>query len=160
MKAANGRRLDRLFPGCNLPSGLTLIKRPGSVDRLTINRLFNIEHGDGSRMVMLTKLRRFDLVDEQQQHARLIDFAIDLTAGEYPPVTQLIFLSADKKQKALPWKAVKQLDEHDCVIKVSDLNAGEPASEETLAKEVLLLRDVLDTLVIDLQNRRATRAND
>jgi magnesium transporter len=111
-------------------------------------------------MVMLTKLRRFELVDEQQQHARLIDFAIDLTAGEYPPVTQLIFLSADKKQMSLPWKAVKQLDEHDCVIKVSDLNAGEPASEETLAKEVLLRRDVLDTLVLDLQNRRATRAND
>jgi magnesium transporter len=111
-------------------------------------------------MVMLTKLLRFDLVDEQRQRARLIDFAIDLTAGEYPPVTQLIFRNADKKQKALSWEAVKQLDEHDCVIKVSDLNAGEPASEETLAKKVLLRRDVLDTLVLDLQNRRATRAND
>lgn len=134
---------------------------PGSVAELAINKLrFNIEHGDGSRMVMLTKLRRFDLVDEQQQHAKLIDFAIDLTAGEYPPVTQLIFRSADQKQMALPWESVEQLDEHHCIIKVSDLNAGEPASEETLAKQVLLRRDVLDTLVLDLQNRRATRAND
>lgn len=109
---------------------------------------------------MLTKLRRFKLVDEQKRHARLIDFAVDLTAGDYPPVTQLIFQDDEKKQKTLSWQSVQQLDERQHIIKVSDLNEGKPVSQETLAKEVLLRRDVLDTLVLDLQNRRATRAND
>lgn len=111
-------------------------------------------------MVMLTKLRRFKLVDDQQQQAALIDFAIDLMAGEYPPVTKLIFRGADKRQMMLDWDAVRHLDKEQQVIKVSDLKAGKPALPETLTKEVLLRRDVLDTLVLDLQNRRATRAND
>jgi magnesium transporter len=111
-------------------------------------------------MVMLTKLRRFKLVDERQQQAALIDFVIDLMAGEYPPITQLIFLDADKKQMMLDWEAVKRLDKQKQVIKVSDLKAGKPAPPETLNKRVLLRRNVLDTLVLDLQNRRATRAND
>lgn len=109
---------------------------------------------------MLSKLRRFDLVDSHERHAKLLDFGVALLDGDYPPVTHLFFHNADRKRKALPWKAVKKFDLSSCRITVADLSAGEPASTESLKKRVLLHDDILDALVIDLQNRRATRAND
>jgi hypothetical protein len=60
----------------------------------------------------------------------------------------------------LPWEAVKSLDWDHNRISVEDLTAGKPASAESLTKEVLLRRDVIDALVLDLEKRSATRAND
>jgi hypothetical protein len=60
----------------------------------------------------------------------------------------------------LPWNQVKTIDFHARKIDVVDLKASEKTSSESLAKEVLLGDDILDALILDLQNRRATRAND
>src|SRR3979490_273905 len=42
-------------------------------------------------MVMLSELLRHRLVDRNGHRARLLDLAVDLSAGDYPPVTRLLF---------------------------------------------------------------------
>ena len=111
-------------------------------------------------MVMLSQLRRFDLVDARRRHAKLVDFAVALLEGDYPPVTHLIFRNANKQKEALPWDAVQSLDLPACRVRVADLDAGQPESSEPIKNKALLRRDIMDALVLDLQNRRATRAND
>jgi Mg/Co/Ni transporter MgtE len=45
-------------------------------------------------------------------------------------------------------------------MQVTDLDAGLAISPASLKEDVLLKRDIFDALIIDLQNRRVTRAND
>jgi hypothetical protein len=111
-------------------------------------------------MVMLSNLLRFRLTDERGRSARLEDASIAHLEGDYPPVTRLLFRAADGEGKALPWTAVRSIEWPQHRIRVADLEAGSPSTSAPLKDEALLRRDVLDALVLDLQNRRATRAND
>ena len=111
-------------------------------------------------MVMFSKLRSFALQDERGRRGKLADLAIDLLESDYPVITQLFIRNAAREQVRLPWEAIRTIEWRRHQITVSNLEAGPPAPEELLAKEVLLRRDVIDALVLDLQNRRATRAND
>jgi magnesium transporter len=111
-------------------------------------------------MVMLSNLLRFRLVDEKNRSARLEDLAIAHLKGDYPPVTRLLFRDSNKDGKALPWDAVRSIEWRERYIRVADLAAGSPVNSAPLEEEALLGRDVLDALVLELQNRRATRAND
>lgn len=111
-------------------------------------------------MVMLSKLRRFDLVDESGRRARLSDIAVALLEGDYPPVTRLLFYGEKREQVLLAWDEVQGIDWKARRIRVSSLDKGRKGSSGQLRQEVLLRRDILDALVLDLQNRRATRAND
>ncbi len=109
---------------------------------------------------MLSKLRRFELVDDHGGRTKLVDLAIALLENDYPPITHLLFQNPERQQVMLPWDAVKQIEWRRSEIKVGSLEAAEPVTEESLTNEVLLRRDVIDALVLDLHNRRATRAND
>ena len=60
----------------------------------------------------------------------------------------------------LPWHAVKGIDWRHAEINVSSFDSAQSVTEESLQRVVLLRRDVLDALLLDLHNRRATRAND
>jgi magnesium transporter len=112
-------------------------------------------------MVMLSKLRRFRVVDDEGRGARLADLAVALLDGDYPPVTHLFFFSQAKKQlMRLPWEAVEKFDSHASQIRVANLDEAEEVSLDALDHDVLLRHDILDALVLDLQNRRSTRAND
>ncbi len=111
-------------------------------------------------MIMLSGLRRFTLVDAKGRSAPLLDVAVALLDGDYPPVTRLLFQSPDKQPKFLPWSAVESMDMGARQIKVTDFDEVDAVTTGSLRKELLLGRDVLDALVIDLQNRRVTRAND
>jgi magnesium transporter len=111
-------------------------------------------------MVMFSQLRRFVLTDEQGRQARLTDLSIALLDADYPPVTTLFFLNAKKQYRSLPWNQVQAIDFRTRRITVKDLKVSQRASSGSLAKEVLLGDDILDALILDLQNRRATRAND
>jgi magnesium transporter len=111
-------------------------------------------------MVMLSKLRHFKLVDRDGRRGKLDDVSIALLDSDYPPITHLFFRDEQREQMMLPWEAVESFDWHHHRISVEDLTAGQPASGESLAKEVLLRRDVIDALVLDLEKRSATRAND
>lgn len=110
-------------------------------------------------MVMLSQLRRFELVDKKDRRVQLTDLSVALLEGDYPPVTCLYFLK-NRKRSSLAWESVESIDWPNRVIKVSDLNEAQGESAMTMAKQVLLNDGILDALILDLQNRRATRAND
>lgn len=111
-------------------------------------------------MPMLSQLRRVELVDNENKKARMDDLLIDLFAGDYPPVTHLLFTTETSDTLVLPWEAVEHISLPQNQIRVSSLNQAQPISDEEVKKAVLLTRDILDAMVLDLQNRRATRAND
>ena len=111
-------------------------------------------------MVMFSELRRFRLQDEQRRTAQFRDLAVDLSARDYPPVTRLFFRGRGKQQMELPWEAVTSFDLRGNRIVVKDLTAGRGAPPDALVRSVLLDRDIMDALVLDLANRHAMRAND
>jgi magnesium transporter len=111
-------------------------------------------------MVMFSQLHRFDLTDDQGRRASLLDLGVALLDADYPPVTRLYFLNEANKKRSLPWDEVQDVDLKARRISVRDLKAAQRESTDSMAKEVLLGDDILDALVLDLQNRRTTRAND
>ncbi|HMH07753.1 MAG TPA: CBS domain-containing protein, partial [Terriglobales bacterium] len=90
----------------------------------------------------------------------LADIAVALLNSDYPAVTQFLYRNSEGEQMMLPWHAVKGIDWRQALINVSNFDSAQSVTEESLRREVLLRRDVLDALVLDLHNRRATRAND
>src|SRR5258708_29812238 len=111
-------------------------------------------------MVMLSELLRHRLVDRHGQRARLLDLAVDLSAGDYPPVTRLLFAGPRGRQMELPWSEVVSSDWRLGRLRVTDLASGRAAPPEALKRTVLLKRDVLDALLLDVEDRQTMRAND
>lgn len=112
------------------------------------------------KMLMMSEIRHFRLVDDGNRTTRIADLSVDLLGDEYPPVKQVFFKNEEGKLVNLPWQEVVEIEPKRKRIRVSDLNKARELSEVDAAREVLLMRDVLDALILDLQNRRATRAND
>ena len=108
----------------------------------------------------MSELRRLRLVDGQRRAARLVDLVVDLSAGDYPPVTRLLFRDGRGRQMALPWEAVIDTSWRLARLRVTDLATARAAPAESLARSVLLVRDVMDALVLDVVERHAMRAND
>jgi CBS domain-containing protein len=111
-------------------------------------------------MVMLSQLLRFKIQDEHGGQAGLSDLSVALLEGDHPRVTCLYFSDEMRQKRSLPWEKVRSIDWQERVIKVADLAEAEEESKESMAKAVLLSAGILDAMVLDLQNRRATRAND
>jgi CBS domain-containing protein len=111
-------------------------------------------------MVMLSELRRLRLIDGQRRSARLADLVVDLSTGDYPLVTRVLFRDARGKQMALPWDAVTDISWRLARLRVGDLATARAAPAESLARSVLLVRDIMDALVLDVVERHAMRAND
>jgi magnesium transporter len=111
-------------------------------------------------MVMFSELRRFRVRDAQGREARLPDLALDLSSGEYPYATRLLFRQRGKQQSELPWDAVRKIDWRNKRILVNDLNASRAAPPDSLKQSVLIDRDMMDALILDLANRQSMRAND
>ena len=111
-------------------------------------------------MAMLSKLWYFRLLDDGGRRYALADIAIALLKSDYPVVTDLLYRNSDGEQMMLPWDAVKGIDWHHAQINVNSFDSAQSVTEESLRSVVLLTRDVIDALVLDLHNRRATRAND
>jgi len=109
-------------------------------------------------MVMLSELRRFEIRDDKGKRAKLVDLAVALLDSDYPPVNY-IFYEIDKKFMRLSWDAVLSIDWKNKQIKVSNLIQAEEVSPKPNKDYVLLRREILDALLLDLQNRRAIRAN-
>ncbi len=75
-------------------------------------------------------------------------------------MTQLLFRNGGGRDALLPWSAVQEIQWRKAEIRISHLDQASETSDEDLIKATLLYRDVIDALVLDLHNRRATRAND
>jgi magnesium transporter len=110
-------------------------------------------------MVMLSQLLRYRVTDTTGNHTKLVDLVIRQLDTDYPPVTELIYRSPTQKGEfVLPWKSVKRIDRAARRIRLE--NHEQAKDIDTLGTSVRLERDVLDALILDLQNRRTTRAND
>src|SRR5438270_6239220 len=119
-----------------------------------------LAHRSPHAMVMLSELLRRGLVDQRGHRVRLLDLAVDLSAGDYPPVTRLFFAGPRGRQMELPWAAVVSSDMRSGRLRVADLADGRAAPPETLKRTVLLRRDVRDALLLELAQRHTMRAND
>ena len=120
--------------------------------------LVNLHRKLTDAMVMLSELLHFRVVDAAGETARLTDLVIGRLDVDYPSVTHLIVHSKSESQEALPWASVKSIDQANRQIRTKSYDQMQDLEE--LEKPVQLRRDVLDALILDLQNRRATRAND
>src|SRR5260370_27582619 len=109
-------------------------------------------------MLLFSKLRRYALIDELGRRAKLRDFVVELLAGDYPPITHILFRHISHALEILPWDAVVSIDHGARQIKVKDVEASELAPRESLKKKVLL-SDIDDALILDLKHRRAARDN-
>ena len=110
-------------------------------------------------MVMLSELLRFRLVTAEGDPLNLIDLTIDQLDTDYPPVAHLIYRPPNQREEhVLPWTSVKGIDPEARQVKVE--NPKQAKAVATLGQEVRLGHDVLDALILDLQHRRTTRAND
>ena len=127
---------------------------------LASGQQFLIEKGEGiGFMIMLSKLLTFKVIDDKGGCGQLADLAVRLLESDYPVVSRL-FYKLGKKFFQLPWDEVRLLDKTNKQIKVADFACAEEVSPEASADYVLLKGQILDALLLDLQNRRAVRAND
>ncbi len=111
-------------------------------------------------MVMLSQLRRFKVAGRHNDAARLTDLSVALLEGEHPLVTRIYFLNNERSIESLPWGEVKSIDWTARLIQVNDLQKSRKEDKDSMARQVLLAGGILDALILDLENRRATRAND
>jgi CBS domain-containing protein len=109
-------------------------------------------------MVMLSEFLSFRVIDDNGESANLIDLVISQLDKDYPLVTHLVYRQNRRSQRVVPWDTVKGIDWANHEIKLNDY--GQAQDMDTLGQVVQLQRDVLDALILDLQNRRATLAND
>lgn len=107
-------------------------------------------------MVLLTQVLRFEIRDEAGRQAPITDLAIPLLDEDYPAVTH-IFIENNNETSYIDWTEVTDLDTLGRAIRVNDLAKAKTGEG---AKEVLLRRDILDSLIIDLLGRRTTRVCD
>lgn len=110
-------------------------------------------------MVMLSKLLGYEIVDSKNNREKIFDLSVALLESDYPLVNNL-FYQSDEKILKIPWAKVESVDWRDSRIKVYDLSEAEEISLEVRNEFVLLRREILDALIIDLENRGSFRAND
>jgi magnesium transporter len=110
-------------------------------------------------MVMFSELLQYRITDTNGEITKLTDLVISQLDTDHPLITHLIYRpSHSRAERVLPWHAVKGIDRAARQIKITDYEQAEEI--DTLESAVRLKHDVLDALILDLQNRRSTRAND
>jgi magnesium transporter len=110
-------------------------------------------------MVMFSELLQYRVIDTNGEITKLTDLVISQLDTDHPLITHLIYHSSQPRtERILPWKSVKGMDQAARQIKITDYE--ESKGIDTLESAVRLNHDVLDALILDLQNRRSTRAND
>lgn len=108
-------------------------------------------------MVMLTDVLGFSVTDKSGGRARVSDLAVALLEDDYPPVTGLL-VNGNAKPKEIAWEDVVDFNAGTRTINVSDLKSAKTVQED--GRDVLLKRDILDSLILDLLGRRTTRVCD
>lgn len=108
---------------------------------------------------MLSELVRFRIGGAAGGEGRLIDVVADAASGDYPAITRFVYRAGGRRYQ-LPWTAVLKLDERRRRLTVPDLTNARAAPAASLESVVLLKRDVMDALLLDLAGRFTVRAND
>jgi magnesium transporter len=107
-------------------------------------------------MVMLTEVLGFSVTDGSGIRHRVGDLAIALLQDDHPPVTS-VFIVDNGEHKELAWDNVEHFDPDSKTIRIRDLNSAKGAMDSS---EILLRRDIMDSLILDLRGRRTTRVSD
>lgn len=135
--------------------------------------------------LLLSNLRGFKAaLNGELLPLRLIDLSAGPLDVDYPRLTHLIFRNQPSPQwdrleqelvrlapaplpaaglqvtLSLEWTGVTGINWKQKIIEIERLSVLRILTEEELVKSLFLRRDVLDEFIIDLQNRRVTRAND
>ena len=105
--------------------------------------------------IELAALLRLEVEHGAQDRLRIVDLRVDVGDEDHPPVTALI-LARGHTRLAVPPTTITAIAGDR--LQITTLADAEPA--EPRAGDVLLVRDVLDSLVLDLQGRRGARVND
>ena len=108
-------------------------------------------------MVMLTQMLRYEVEDRLGRRAPVADLCIALLEDDYPPVTHVLF-NQDGKVRQEDWEDVAGVDWRRGRITIEDIGSCEEHDDDD--KHVLLARDIMDALVLDLLGRRTTRVCD
>jgi magnesium transporter len=116
--------------------------------------------GSRGSMVMLSELRLHHILDQHAHRARLVDLAVDLSAGDYPRVTRLLFSGPRNRPMQLEWDANVTVEWKTRRVRVANITSGRGAPADSLRNTVLLRRDVLDAMLLDVAHRQTMRAND
>src|SRR5256885_15691117 len=111
-------------------------------------------------MVMWRELRRNVLVDSHGHKATLVDLAVDLSVGDYPVVNRLLYRLPGRQTMGVSWDDIVVTDWSRGRLRLRDLEAGRAAPNAALRRTVLLRRDVMDALVLDVARAETMRAND
>ena len=116
-------------------------------------------------MLALSDLQRYSLPAASgvpgARAGRLLDLAYALTDADYPAITHCLVKLHGQPPGALPWPARARLDRRARQLRLPDDNKREPVDPAKLDPGLVWLgRDVLDGLILDLGQRRVTRAND
>ncbi|HEY9503065.1 MAG TPA: hypothetical protein VIR01_15625, partial [Pyrinomonadaceae bacterium] len=122
--------------------------------------VFRVEISIVIDMPLLSTFLQFRVCDDSRRRYDLDDIAIALLESDYPTVTHFVYRNSERQHMMLPWHAVTGIDWPHGRIHVKNFDAAQPVTDGSLRQEVLLKRDMLDALVLDLFKRVATRAND
>ncbi len=107
-------------------------------------------------MVMFTEILRYQIEDDKRRRTPLVDLGIELLEDDYPPVTHVLFDHGGKLRK-VKWSDVAKIDARAKLIHIADFDTVREREDE---HDLLLGRDLLDALVLDLLGRRTTRICD
>jgi CBS domain-containing protein len=110
------------------------------------------------KQAALSEILSFQALSARGALIRVTDLAIQQLDVDYPPVTRLVLRTDRHTEVLLPWEAVRRIDWPQRLFHIGN---DEQAEEIDPAKQMVLLRrDILDALILDLRTRRVTRAND
>jgi magnesium transporter len=107
-------------------------------------------------MLRLSDLKGATVTDGDALSTRLGDLAVDLSTGDYPLVTRTLIRDDEGGRYALA--APTRVDRH--LVRVPAGARGTPLDEAALDRLVLLRRDIMDAMILDLKDLRELRAND
>jgi hypothetical protein len=82
-----------------------------------------------------------------------LTLGVDLSSAKYPTVNRFVFRRS-RQPLELGWNAVKSIDWPQRRILVEDLDAASSTSADELEQAVLLDRDIVDALILDLPPTR------
>jgi hypothetical protein len=111
---------------------------------------------DLQALLSFSLLRHINVVDAHGQRAPLRDLALNLQC-DYPAVTGLVVGNSAAVITPADGLRLSESGRELYIHEVVSAPVSSPARDE---HEVLLVRDVLDSLVIDLQQRGPARTND
>jgi magnesium transporter len=134
----------------------------------------------GAPGLLLSKIPQYYRIECPSQdwslRVKWVDFDLVDLEADYPRVERFLFRPVQPERgkflagvlgrkdgnslSALPLEAVEGIDWSAGRVLIRDPQAIQAIEGEEAARAVLLDRDILDAYVIDLQNRRLTRAND